>query len=298
MHPLTATLLGVLLVIVLVKGVTYLLRWYELTGAPDFPDPAPAARLRRLGAGVPPFLRECLATVVTAAVWCVEVPLRPLLRRRPGADRPRPAPPDRTPVILVHGFSLTPWSLWFLWLALRLRGVGPLYLLDYHPMYGPIEGFAAQLAALVDRVARDGSGDDGDAEPPRTVDVVAHSMGGLVAARYMVDHPGRVRRLVAIGTPFHGTRLWAMSVGRSLPQMRPGSPFLTETVVRSGFPGAAALTSIHSPFDQIILPHTASRVERDGVRNVEVGGLGHNALLLSPRVAREVLAAITAPTPP
>jgi pimeloyl-ACP methyl ester carboxylesterase len=290
MHPLTATLLLVLLVLVLVKGVTYLLRWYEVTGAPDFSDPAPAARLRRLGAGVLPFLRECLATAVTGVVWCVEVPLRPLLRRRPGADRPRPAPPDRTPVILVHGFSLTPWSLWFLRLALRRRGVGPLYLLDYHPMFGPIEGFAAQLAALVERVAG-----DGENETPRPVDVVAHSMGGLVAARYMVDHPGRVRRLVAIGTPFHGTRLWAMSVGRSLPQMRPGSPFLTETVVRSGFPGAAALTSIHSRFDQIILPHTSSRVERDGVRNVEVGGLGHNALLLSPRVAREVLAALAAP---
>lgn len=36
------------------------------------------------------------------------------------------------------------------------------------------------------------------------LDIVAHSMGGLVARRYIEDHPGEIDRLVTIGSPFLG----------------------------------------------------------------------------------------------
>ncbi len=36
------------------------------------------------------------------------------------------------------------------------------------------------------------------------VDIVAHSMGGLVARRYMIDHPGRVGKFVSVASPFLG----------------------------------------------------------------------------------------------
>jgi pimeloyl-ACP methyl ester carboxylesterase len=275
-------LLSALALLLVVKSGSYLLRWYDVTGEPGFDPGGPARRAARVLAGLAPFLGEYLASLAVYGVWCVETPLRLLLRPFSKGRPALPADPGARPVILVHGFFTTPWSMGFLWLDLRRRGVGPLHLLDYHPALGPIERFAAQLAALVERVA----GPDGQ------VDVIAHSMGGLVAARYARDHPRRVANLVALGTPFHGTRLWAMSVGASLPQMRPGSAFLAETVERDGFPGPTRLTSIYSRFEQIVLPCRSSRVDKPGVANVELGGLGHNALLLSPRVARRVAAAL------
>ena len=36
------------------------------------------------------------------------------------------------------------------------------------------------------------------------VDMVAHSMGGLVARRFILDHPGKVGKLVTLGTPWLG----------------------------------------------------------------------------------------------
>lgn len=44
-------------------------------------------------------------------------------------------------------------------------------------------------------------------EPSRTVDVVAHSKGGLDARLYAFFNPGRVRNLVMIATPNHGSEV-------------------------------------------------------------------------------------------
>jgi pimeloyl-ACP methyl ester carboxylesterase len=38
-------------------------------------------------------------------------------------------------------------------------------------------------------------------------DIIAHSQGGLVARRYIYDHPGTVAGLVTLGTPHHGSPL-------------------------------------------------------------------------------------------
>lgn len=272
------------------KGIGALLRWYEVTNDPDF---VPVGRLRHWARGLLPFLREYASTLVVGAIWLMDMPWRAFRRLKPGPDV-LPASPGAVPVILLHGFSLTPWTLVLIWLRLRSRG--PLHFLDFHPMLGGIDTFAVQLGELVDRVAGSGPG----AGP---VDVVGHSMGGLIAARYMIGHPGRVRALVAIGTPFHGTRLWAMSVGRCLPQMRPGGPFLREILEHPAFPGRTRVTCIYSDFDQVVLPWRSSRLELPGVRNVALSGLGHVALLLSPRVASETAAALDAgagpaPAPP
>ncbi|GAB4334325.1 MAG: hypothetical protein Kow0089_03470 [Desulfobulbaceae bacterium] len=37
--------------------------------------------------------------------------------------------------------------------------------------------------------------------------IIAHSMGGLVARRYIAEHPGEVADLVTLGTPHHGSPL-------------------------------------------------------------------------------------------
>jgi pimeloyl-ACP methyl ester carboxylesterase len=219
---------------------------------------------------------ELLAMLAVAAIWCVETPLRQIAR--PLARAPR-APSGGRPVIFVHGFLLTPWSMGLLARRVRRAGLGPVFLLDYRPALGRIEGFADQLAELVERVAPDGP-----------VDIVAHSMGGLIAARCMGAHTERVGRLVAVGTPFHGTAAPGPAISRSIPQMRPGSAFLRDTLAAPGFAGHGGVTCVLSRADRVVVPYHSARLP-EGM-HVELDGLGHNALLFSGRVARAVCAAL------
>ncbi len=41
--------------------------------------------------------------------------------------------------------------------------------------------------------------------PNTKVDIVAHSMGGLIARRFIIDNPGKVNRLITVATPFLGS---------------------------------------------------------------------------------------------
>lgn len=56
---------------------------------------------------------------------------------------------------------------------------------------------AAALADYVDCVQR--------FYPGKKVDILAHSMGGLIARRYILDHPGTVDQLITVATPFLGS---------------------------------------------------------------------------------------------
>lgn len=70
---------------------------------------------------------------------------------------------------------------------------------------------AAQLDSFIEEVlARTALLPHYKADKPKAVDLVGHSMGGLIIARYLKDKqdqkkPSKVRRVVTLGTPFRGS---------------------------------------------------------------------------------------------
>ncbi len=93
-----------------------------------------------------------------------------------------------------------------------------------------------------------------DPEPDVPVDIIAHSMGGLVARRYILDNEPEqvVRRLVTIGTPFLGAAKVPMIMETG--EWFDGIPgfFMSEGVIRDlirGFQGAHELISSRAYYD-------------------------------------------------
>jgi abhydrolase domain-containing protein 6 len=108
---------------------------------------------------------------------------------------------DKPPVLLIHGFGV-PAHMLFLPLSHRLERHRLLIIPDLlgygfsdrSPQPGShytLTGYAASLAVILDELGVD------------KVDVVGHSYGGLVAARFALDYPTRVRRVVFMAAPVY-----------------------------------------------------------------------------------------------
>lgn len=128
----------------------------------------------------------------------------------------------------------------------------------------------------------------------KKVDIVAHSMGGLIAYYYVKKLGGHrcVRKLVALGSPFRGT--WSAALGvalfgifsRGVRQMLPGSKFLKELHVNHQKKFDTELFSIAAQYDTISPPESCFL---KGATN-RVLPLGHAGLLMDERVYQNVLA--------
>jgi len=216
-----------------------------------------------------------------------------LLEREGAADRLRRwRAGDRLPVLFCHGYMGDRSN--FVVLAARLRLLGwrsqaSAWLLPY---WLGCEEYARRIERAVGRIlARTGA---------PGLDIVAHSMGGVAARRYLaLAGPGaRVRRVVTLGTPHAGTPSAYASplpFDRSAIDIRPGSEFLK--ALGNGADLAAlpsgTIVSIRSNGDQVV-PHRSSIVPAPQ-ENVFVPGIGHGTLLISRRVARAVVEALGHP---
>ncbi|PAX88074.1 lipase, partial [Streptomyces albidoflavus] len=204
------------------------------------------------------------------------------------------APPP--PVVLLHGLADNRSVFALLRRALLRDADGTarrrtVACLNYSPLTCDIRAAAELLGRHVEEV-RGRTGAD-------RVDVVGHSLGGLIA-RYHVQRLGgdaAVRTLVTLGTPHSGTRVARPAdVHPIVRQMRPGSPVIEEL----GRPAPGCRTrfvAVRSDLDQIMVPTSAARLDHPDLRveNVLVTGIGHLALPVHPTVTSLVREALSTP---
>jgi len=100
--------------------------------------------------------------------------------------------PHPTPVVLVHGFLGNPGHFRFLRRFLVVRGFHNFATFAYAPRVDHHE-LAQRLGRAIEAVS--------EATGRAEVDVVGHSLGGLVA-RHLLERGARVHRLVTLGAPY------------------------------------------------------------------------------------------------
>lgn len=191
------------------------------------------------------------------------------------------------PVLLIHGFLGTRGSMYVLEQRLQQDGfcvvsfnLGLLNVRDIRSsallIHKKIQSILAQT-------------------PVKRIDIVGHSMGGLIGLYYIKHLEGhrRVRRLVMMGSPVRGT--WSALLGvatiglfsSSSWQLLPGSPFLNE-LHTGALPDDVEYFTIAAERDWLCpLPSTLM----EGARGVTVP-LGHSSLVVSEEVYRKVLWAL------
>jgi pimeloyl-ACP methyl ester carboxylesterase len=120
------------------------------------------------------------------------------------------------------------------------------------------------------------------------VDVVAHSMGGLVAVYLLkvLSRNYRIRKVITLGTPHFGTP-YAIAglllfgvISRSIWQMCPFYPLLRD-LQRLNVPEDSQLIAVEAHRDSVVPRGYASVVPDDRQSNTRLEGIGHFALLSS-----------------
>jgi triacylglycerol lipase len=189
-------------------------------------------------------------------------------------------PTKRIPILFIHGVFHNPSA--FAWLIQRLAFSGWHHFgeMNLYTMFHSIPTMAEKTAENIETL-RERYGVD-------KVDVVAHSMGGIVA-RYFIQKlggDGVVRNLVTLGTPHQGSTLSQMSVLPRLRELSPGSSTLRE-LNQKPVPKKTQCLSISGALDIVIQPR--DHAFWPGVRNIRLKGVGHAGLLFSRRVAKLII---------
>jgi pimeloyl-ACP methyl ester carboxylesterase len=207
------------------------------------------------------------------AAFGAAVALRPLRRLAFARGRRTPRRREQRTLVFVHGYLANGACFLALRGYLRLRGYRGALSYEYAPG-DSVERAARGLKAFLKAHVRGGR-----------IDLVCHSLGGLVALSYLAELGGarRVDRCITLGTPFRGTYNAYWVPGRMGYDLRPGSPLIRRLArARRGVEGVA-MTTIAAAADNIVLPRASAGV---------VEGVGHAGMLFSPTVFRRVAAAL------
>ena len=182
---------------------------------------------------------------------------------------------EQRTVVLVHGYLGNRSSFFPLAAYLKALGVGRLLPVSYSAGRG-VERAAVDLRDQLKRQVRGGR-----------IDLVCHSLGGVIARVYLQLLGGsrRVDRCITLGTPHRGTynAYWLLSrVGREL---RPDSRLFERLAATRAAARGVRFSSIVAGSDNIVIPRVFSAADEDVVH---VPDLGHLGLLFSPTVFRAV----------
>ena len=201
--------------------------------------------------------------------------------------------PDSPPVLLIHGFLGTRGSMYMLERRLVDDGfvvvsfnIGTLNVRD-------IRRSAFLIHRKIERILAQ--------TPSQRIDIIGHSMGGLIGLYYVKKLGGhvRVRKLVMMGTPVKGT--WAALAGvltlglwsTSSWQLLPRSRFLDE-LHQGPVPPGVDVHTIAAARDWVVpLPTTRLR----GANAMTVP-LGHSSLVVSEEVYRRIVNTLRPPRDP
>ncbi len=169
---------------------------------------------------------------------------RPLQQRRAAHAPPRAAPAPAGGVVLVHGLWTGRAVMLYLARALAGHGFRP-HRVGYRSARDEFEQSAGRVARAI------------AACPDERLDVVAHSLGGLVVLRALARRPdARVRRIVLLGAPIADCES-----GRAIARMRLLAPLL------------GATRALWAGMPELALPPGVETGAIAGVRRLGLGAL-------------------------
>jgi pimeloyl-ACP methyl ester carboxylesterase len=185
-----------------------------------------------------------------------------------------PGKPDgHPPLIFVHGLGGNRGNFllmsWYLWLLGRKRS----YKIHFDSGQS-VQDMTTALARFIQDVRK--------VTHQRQVEIVAHSLGGLVARlairKYRLAH--QVKTLITLGSPHHGTYSARYANTVITRDIRPNSKLIKE-LEKQPWPKGVRGVTFWSRSDLLVLPSESAVM--DGTVQIEVTPFTHYSYLIDPK---------------
>lgn len=195
-------------------------------------------------------------------------------------------------VVLVHGLMMGPWAMKRLARALEHHGFS-VHLFGYRDMRRSVRENTARLADFIKGL-----------NAPAAVHVIGHSLGGVVTARLLNEHPDvPVARFLALGSPFGGSyiarccmmipgfsvfiqKAWDGALDGTGPQSVPAGTEVGVIAGNKGLQHNLLFWGLPKPNDGTV---ALAETQLGGVSGRLEFPINHNALIWSPRVIAPIV---------
>lgn len=179
------------------------------------------------------------------------------------------------PILLIHGYLHNRGVFIPLKARLLKDKIPNIFSISMKPTFASIRDLAGKVKEKVEEIV--------SLTGCEKINMVTHSMGGLVAMYYIKELGGcsRVNLCITLACPHKGTKIARIALGRNGREMRLESDFLNELNGEEKEYNKKII-SLWSDIDNIIVPSDGAVL--DGAKNIKIENLGHVAFLFSPRV--------------
>lgn len=199
------------------------------------------------------------------------------------------------PVVLIHGYQASPAIFSGLSEYLKVQGFTPL---DFS--YASENGVAASAVELSKYLQKKAAELDADGIQVSRFDLVAHSMGGLVARYYTTSSEyavrSDVRKLIFISVPQKGSPFASLGLqyykDNGIRDLVPDSELYSSTfpsMINAGLNPSIQTGSILARFDEVVGAESASLAEWD--IETELFEVGENNFTIDKLLTGEILQA-------
>lgn len=218
-----------------------------------------------------------------------------------GREQGYPHPPyaqNPRPVLLVHGVVHNASAFIPLRKFMEKEGWKNVFTMNYSTRHGSLTKMIENLDNRVQEIL--------ELTHSSQIDIVGHSLGGLVSRSYMSigDGRGKIHHLVTLGTPHKGTplsRILASPLFGGLRTDLHSDSYFIRQLNETALPRGSRLTSIYSRYDFVAWPGDNCRVDglpHNAFKNIELQSVGHLGLLYSPESVDAVMKSIAAGNSP
>lgn len=190
---------------------------------------------------------------------------------------------NNNPILLIHGFCNSSVVWWYHGKKFSKEGFGPIYTINLGSPLLSIEQYAHKVAKKVEQILQETG--------KKNIILIGHSMGGLVASYYALNLAPlkTVSDIIAIASPFQGTKVALIGAGKCAHQMRYHSPFVEELSAKILQDKKIRFYFIAASKDHILIPVDSALLDKGKRRQYLIDDTGHFAVLFSEKVHQQMV---------